>query len=256
MPESTPACGMDQGAIKTRLASAVIPSADVGVELRSRMYALLAAHYDGVDGRTFDKELGEKDSVVTLWDDDLLCGFSTLCSFLFRHQGRDVAVLFSGDTIVNREHWGQQELASAWLREVGRLSREYAGLEFYWLLIVKGHRTYRYMPAFGYEYVPDWRRPDGGDDGLRKLRDALARHRYGDQFDASTGVIRFRRPTSRLKAEIAMPSEREAKRPDVAYFIRRNPGYLRGDELVCLCSLAPENIRPFGRRLYEQGRRL
>ena len=47
--------------------------------------------------------------------------------------------------------------------------------------------------------------------------------------------------------------ERERKRPDVAYFLQCNPGYASGDELVCLCELSTDNMRPLTRRLFVQG---
>jgi hypothetical protein len=35
----------------------------------------------------------------------------------------------------------------------------------------------------------------------------------------------------------------------VAFFARRNPGHERGDELVCLARVAPDNLTALGRRL-------
>ena len=41
----------------------------------------------------------------------------------------------------------------------------------------------------------------------------------------------------------------------MAFFLRSNPGYLRGEELVCLTELASDNLRPLARRVFEQGLR-
>src|SRR5262249_19521110 len=139
--------------------------------------------------------------------------------------------LFSGDTITDRRHWGRHELASAWLREIGRITHRRNKRPLYWLLIVKGHRTYRYMPTFSIAFVPDWRHV-AVDDNLVSLRNDLACQRFGEEFDARTGVVRFREPKSRLKPEFAQPTERERSRPDVAFFLDRNPGFVDGHELV------------------------
>jgi len=51
-------------------------------------------------------------------------------------------------------------------------------------------------------------------------------------------------------------SEAHLRLPEVAFFLARNPGYARGDELVCLCELAAEKLRPLARRIFcdESGR--
>ena len=235
------------------LESRVIPVPQLDPDMREAMYRLFAMYYDGADRTRFDHDLSTKDEVVTIWHAGALCGFTTLQWFPFTQDGRDIAVLFSGDTIMERLHWGHPALASAWLRRVGQWSRRRPQCPLYWLLIVKGHRTYRYMPAFGIDFVPSWR-TGPSTEALLKLRNALARYRFGDAFDERDGVVRFGDTRNRLKPALAQPTQRERTRPDVAFFLERNPGFVNGDELVCLCPLTPENMRPFGRRIYEQGR--
>jgi hypothetical protein len=41
--------------------------------------------------------------------------------------------------------------------------------------------------------------------------------------------------------------------PHVAFFLNRNPGWRRGDELVCLTEIAFENLTPAGRRMWLRG---
>jgi hypothetical protein len=35
----------------------------------------------------------------------------------------------------------------------------------------------------------------------------------------------------------------------VRFFLARNPGFVRGDELVCWTSIADDNLTPAGRRM-------
>ena len=198
------------------------------------------------------QDLSGKDSVILLRDDTgKVCGFSTLATFPFRHDGRVLRIVFSGDTIIERAYWGSQSFAYAWIRHIGKLARQVPDVPLYWLLIVKGHRTYRYLPAFGLKFVPDWRGNE--DSGLMNLRDAVAAARFGAAYDHETGLVRHAPSQGHLAAEYADISGRERKRADVRYFLQRNPGYAQGDELVCLCELAPDNMRPLTRRLFAQG---
>jgi len=120
----------------------------------------------------------------------------------------------------------------------------------FWLLIVKGHRTYRFLPAM-LDFTPDWRHP--ADARLTALKDAIATARFGIAYDREAGVVRFATSRGHLAPEWAGVTPREALRPDVRFFLERNPGYARGDEMVCLCELAPGNLRPLMRRLFLQG---
>ncbi|MBL8575023.1 MAG: hypothetical protein JNM13_15215 [Hyphomicrobiaceae bacterium] len=220
---------------------------------RRRMYALFQRYYDATSEPRFLADLADKHRVVLINDETgRLCGFSTLAIDRLEHQGRPLLVVFSGDTIIDRAHWGSQVFAHAWIREIGRIAATAPDLPLYWLLIVKGHRTYRYLPTFGLTFVPDWRRPD--DPALDALKHALASRRFGPAYDPARGIVSFDRSRGHLAAEWAMPGEREARRADVRFFLARNPGYVRGDELVCLAALAPDNMRPLTRRLFEAGR--
>jgi len=64
---------------------------------------------------------------------------------------------------------------------------------------------------------------------------------YTDLVD---GVLAYRHPTDRLRPGIAGISESNLRIPDVAFFATSNPGWTEGYDLVCLCELAPENLRP------------
>jgi hypothetical protein len=122
-------------------------------------------------------------------------------------------------------------------------------LPLYWFLIVKGPRTFRYLPAFALQFLPDWR--TSPVPRMTSLLTFLARERFGNAYDPQTGVIRFRESHGHLAEQWAKISEREAARDDVQFFLRRNPGYVRGDELACLCELSSDNLRPLARRIFD-----
>ena len=234
------------------LNAAVLDVRSLDQPVRDAMFALFSRHYEGTSKQRFEEDLTEKDSVILLRDDTgKVCGFSTLVTFPIRHEGRDMLIVFSGDTIIERAHWGSQTFAYTWIRHIGKLARQVPDVPLFWLLIVKGHRTYRYLPAFGLRFVPDWRGKQ--DSRLMNLRNAIAAVRFGGNYDANTGLVRHAPSQGHLTAEFAGISERERKRADVAYFLQCNPGYARGDELVCLCELSTDNMRPLTRRLFVQG---
>ncbi|MBL8551690.1 MAG: hypothetical protein JNJ73_17010 [Hyphomonadaceae bacterium] len=211
----------------------------------ARMWALFEAHYDAVSEMQFRADLEEKDAALLERDPSgAIQGFST-----YRLIEGSPRCLFSGDTIIHPDWWGRNDFARSWLENAGRIAA--AGPEpLYWLLIVKGHRTYRYLPLFAKEFVP---RAEAATPALVELRDRLARGRFGDWYDAEAGVVRFPEPRGQLRAALAAVPEKDRARRDVAFFLGANPGYVRGDELVCLTRLAPDNLTPIARRAFEAG---
>lgn len=215
--------------------------------VKARMLALYESLYELPSAGLFWKDLEAKEELLLLWQGDDLVGFTSVVRYGFAFEGTTYQVVFSGDTVVDRAHWGQQALALAWIRRAGAWSRERLETPTVWFLVVKGHRTFRYLPAFCHRFHPHWQHPEGA---WRRLADALARDRYGAAYDQARGVVSFPESHGHLRPEAASPSEAERQQPAVAYFLDRNPGYAHGDELVCLVPLSPDFLRPLARRYF------
>lgn len=210
------------------------------------MQDLYLAHYCETSPAIFRADLAAKHDVLLLWHAGALVGFTTWRLDACMHEGRVIRVLYSGDTVVHRAHWGQQALAFAWIRRMGELAREGAA-PLYWLLLVKGHRTYKYLSVFALRFFPHWQQ---AEPELETLAAHLARTRFGDEYLPGAGIVRFASPRGQLRPEIALPSAAECAKAATRHFLARNPGYAQGDELVCLCELAAHNMRPLARRLF------
>ena len=235
--------------VSSTLTSKIVPVSGVSESDREEMWNLYRRFYAGTRRELFDRDLAQKDSLLLLRDGDArIQGFSTIAIGLTDFEGEAIRFIFSGDTIVDRAHWGSQALAFTWLRYVGELKRERPELPLFWFLIVKGHRTFRYLPAFAHEFYPHWER--GTPARISGLMNQLARQRFGAAFDDVSGVVRYPESHGHLAEPFAEANEREAERADVSFFLRRNAGYRNGDELVCLCELTAENLRPLARRLF------
>jgi hypothetical protein len=216
------------------------------------MFDLYGAYYGATSRTLFESDLREKDFVVLLRDeDDAIAGFSTL-ALLDVGAGSDrLRAIYSGDTIIDRLHWGTQALAFTWLRFAGEIKAQVPASPLYWFLIVKGHRTYRYLSAFSIEFYPHWQRPT--PPRSQSIMDSLARRRFGDAYDPARGVVSFKESRGHLKPHWAAIEPAELQRPDVSFFLHRNPGYTRGDELVCLTELCSNNLQPLARRVFDRG---
>ena len=236
----------------SELIAMILPVQALSPSDRREMFSVYARYYEATSWELFQSDLEEKQYALVLRDRaDVIQGFTTIAITETSHNGAPLRAIFSGDTIIDRNHWGTQQLAFNWIRFAGKVKAEKPDVPLYWFLIVKGHRTYRFLPTFSIDFYPHWERPIPAQ--VKRLMDRLAEDRFGDTYDPETGVIEF--PTSRghLNPDLVAVSASEARRADVAFFLDRNPGYSRGNELVCLTELALDNLRPIAQRQFLEG---
>jgi hypothetical protein len=226
---------------------------------RDAMFMLMDRHYANVQRSIFDADLDDKQWVIEVRASigGPLCGFSTQRLLdvevdespsppaplpLGARGGnkRPVRALFSGDTIIDREHWGDQALVHIWGRLALSLIDADPEAELYWFLISQGYKTYRFLPVFFHEFYPRHDVPT--PTWVAPVIGALARARYADEYDAAAGVIRATPRQYRLREGIADISAERLSDPHVRFFQERNPGHSQGDELCCVAPLTRANF--------------
>ncbi len=228
----------------TRLAGRIVERTSLGDGDRDAMFALLSTSFTGVDRDTFESDLAGKNRVILLEDDSgSVHGFSTLQVYRSQATNVDATIVYSGDTIVDPRWWGSSALPLTWLRAVKQLAGPDGG-DLYWLLLTSGFRTYRFLPVFFREFHPRY-----DSDGVAgSLLDTLARERFGDLYDSERGIVRFDRPQVLVPELLDVPLGRTHD-AHVTFFLERNPGYIHGDELVCLTRVHEDNLTRAGTRI-------
>jgi hypothetical protein len=225
--------------------------AAISSDLRAAMLGLLGDHFEGVSAAGFWRDLADKSRIVMLHDEGgALRGFSTLRYERTQHEGRPIAVIHSGDTIVDRTARPSTALFRCWIQSVLQLHGSAGSTPLYWLLIVSGYRTYRLLPVFWQAFFPVWHRPTPSP--IQSFMNNLATRRYGEHYDRRLGIVRLDEPQVLREPWRSIPPARLSD-PHVAFFARRNAGYARGDELLCLTELSPRNLTPAGRRMLASG---
>lgn len=224
------------------LVAQILDQDELTSTVRNQMFAMMCEHYENVQYASFDRDLAEKNWVIVLRHaaTNELCGFSTQTLVETTVQGRPVTALFSGDTIVHRDHWGDRALSQHWGRFSLQLIDLHPQRELYWFLISQGYRTYRFLPLFFHEFYPRWDAPT--PPHAQAVLNALAAERYPREFDPAHGVIRATASQYRLRTGIGEVTPSRLRDPHVEFFQHRNPGHAAGDELCCLAPLTRENF--------------
>lgn len=216
------------------------------------MFALLDAHFLRVTRESFLRDLGEKRWSILIEEtgSGRLVGFSTLVLLEGAVDGQRYRAVYSGDTIVDRAHWGDTELGRVWIGFLADVARERPAEPTFWFLTSMGHRTYRVLSLFFNRYHPA---PSHAISPFeQRVLDQLGAEKFGASYDARTGVIRFDPPRECLRPEIAELADFQSAHPHVQFFVTKNPGHAQGDELACLARVEPGNYSRFARKLMER----
>lgn len=229
------------------LTGTIAHTADLAPRDMGEMYALMRAYFADVGRRSFEEDLYEKPWVLLLRDRDVgtIHGFSTLCLMEETVQATPVSAIFSGDTIIDRPYWGSLEMERVWLHFVFARIAEHPQRRWFWFLICKGYRTYRFLPVFFHHYYPS---PEATPGFERAVLRQLGRQRFADRFNPRTSVIRC--PDDyRLRPGVGDIGPRELQDSRIAFFQRCNPGWAAGDELACLAEISLDNLKGMAHRL-------
>lgn len=224
----------------------------VAVELlepatRDAAFALFQQAYAGADRARFDGDLGEKQLIILLRDraTGALKGFSTVLLYALPAGGG--TVIYSGDTVIDREYWGQKQLQSAFARILLAHKARFPRRKLYWFLLSKGYRTYLLLANAFPRAVPRHDRGDSPD--LRAILDALASARFGAQYDRHASVVRYASPHEHVRSGLAPVTPQHLENAHVRFFVSRNPGHERGDELACLAEVRWRDLAGIALRL-------
>ncbi|MDO8509300.1 MAG: hypothetical protein Q7S27_06495 [Nanoarchaeota archaeon] len=230
------------------LSGEIVEVGNLASEQIEDMYHLMSSYYEKVDETNFRKDLSEKRDVILLRDSvqGQIKGFSTLMLLEQTVDDVPITALFSGDTIIDKEYWGENELPKWWGRYSFSLIDEMPDKEIYWFLMSKGYKTYRFLPVFFNEFYP--RRDVEFPTREKKILDAFAYSKFPNHYNPISGIISFNGEKDCLKKGVADIDESRMKNPDIRYFVERNPHWQEGDELACLVRLTKDNFNRMGHR--------
>ena len=210
------------------------------------MFALFQSHFQGVTQEQFAADLRDKYWVILLKQDHKLKGFSSLKFYEAKLDNEPVRIVYSGDTITDPSMWSSPALPQAWATAIKAIHQGRTE-KLYWLLISSGYRTYRFMSIFGKEFYPHYDRET--PPKITEFINQLCQDQFKDDYYPQEGIVRFPQPQV-LRPHLREIPPEKLKDAHVAFFRQKNPGYIKGDELVCLAEVSEDNLTRSGLRLW------
>jgi hypothetical protein len=230
----------------------IVRSEHIGTDARRTMFALFSRYFKNASIERFLTDLDEKQWVILVYErEGCLLGFSTIQCFDMEFEGRQVPFIFSGDTIVDPQGWQLNALAPAFAVFVERFINRHRGRLCYWFLISKGYRTYRSLPLFFIRFFPNFREFTPPLES--RLLASAAYRKFGKHFNKNTGIISYHTPLDYLCEPLQQVACGRDSDPHVKFFLKKNPGFTRGDELACIAELSWKNLNKRAMRILAAG---
>lgn len=228
--------------------ASIIKIKDLTPSDKINMLQLHLRYYDNVFEAHFFTDLMEKDWVILLRDDaGLIQGFSTIQLIWLEIEGVEHLFLFSGDTVVSESIRNAPALTGAFIHFMYALIGSYPETPRFWFLITKGYRTYRFLPLYFNEYYPIHNKNVPGY--FQKVLDTVAFHKFGDAYIPEAHLLRFKTDRDYLKPEHAAIAKGRLNKPDVKFFLEKNPNYHQGEELTCITAISTQNFNSLVERV-------
>ncbi|MCF8059898.1 MAG: hypothetical protein K9K67_11415 [Bacteriovoracaceae bacterium] len=227
---------------KKKLYAKTLSIQKLSVDQIDDMFSVFSKYYSNTNKEIFLKDLSNKDSVFLLLDkaSHSIKGFSTIKNIMIDFEGRMVRGVFSGDTIIEKDYWGQGTLGVSFLKYLfwQKIKKPFEPL--YWFLISKGYKTYLLMANNFPDHYPRFERITPVKE--KHLIDGFSKSLYGDYYCENTGVISFSKVTVStkdcLKEEVSpISNELMASNKRIEFFAKLNPNWHQGDELSCVAQM-------------------
>jgi hypothetical protein len=202
---------------------------------RDEMFALFSQYYDCIEQARFDSDLDEKDAVILLTAGGAIQGFSTLKTLPVKVGRRTHYGVYSGDTVLAREYWGQRVLGKVFLRYLFRQKLRRPLRPFWWFLISKGYKTYLLMANNFGEHWPRHEQATPAD--RQEILDRFGEAYFPDYYRPDSGLIVFPESLGQLKFHITPITDEQREVPRIAFFEEKNPSWMSGTELACLARM-------------------
>jgi hypothetical protein len=213
------------------------------------LYTLFSKYYDNSDFSVFEKDFYKKSDVIILKDiDDKIYGFSTIEIININIENSEKIVLFSGDTIIDKNYWAKNDLHIVFGKYLLKLLEIYKENEIFWLLISKGYRTYKYLPLYFKNFFPDYKK-ESLTNIENKILDTVLENKFGKYYDKENKIVRFYDKKDRLKKEFAVVEKEKLNDKYIEFFIKKNPFYYNGEELCCICQICFDNFTNAAKRV-------
>ncbi|MBE0482931.1 MAG: hypothetical protein IBX52_05455 [Bacterioplanes sp.] len=218
------------------------------------MYRVFSRYYNNTDLDTFVQDMNRKSGVFLLTEKkgQRVIGFSTWTELSLNIDNKKAIGVFSGDTILEQDYWGNKALQKAFAVRMLKLKITRPNTRVFWLLISKGYKTYLLLANNFFRHYPN---PTGENGSLEHVVDQYCEKLFTDYYDRNNRLLDFGDHSQHLKGDVAdITPDLRAANHKIRFFDDTNPTWRRGTELPCVGEVCSRSFIGFFRKQVSQRR--
>ncbi|MFT6121985.1 MAG: hypothetical protein ACJAWS_000525 [Oleiphilaceae bacterium] len=233
---------------KNRLSTRFYSIKNVSVPQLLEMHKLFTQYYNNTDLQTFTTDMGNKTGVFILEDKTRrrIVGFSTWTEMDVSRRGQKALGIFSGDTVVDKNYWGNRELQKSFAKKLFATKLKNPSCPVFWLLISKGYKTYLLLTNNFHKFYPNHQTYN---KQLESIVDEYCTKLYPAAYCQESRLLDFGDKYQKLKEGVAgITLEMKEQNRDIRHFEKLNPTWDKGTELPCAGEVTISMLLDFMKR--------
>lgn len=197
------------------------------------MFKVFCRYYENTSLEQFVADLGRKSGafIIRRKVDNAIVGFSTMGIYHMEVDGKKIRGIFSGDTILEKEYWGNRAMNAAFVKRLLWEAIKDPFTPQYWFLISKGYKTFLLLTRNFPDYYPH---PEHENDHMKHIVQAYCDKLFPGYLNKDAMVLDFGDGYNCLKNNVTPITKEQREETDIAFFEQRNPDWERGTELPCV----------------------
>jgi len=220
----------------------------VSVPQLLEMHKVFVQYYHNADLHTFVTDMGKKTGVILLQEkgSNRIVGFSTWTELNINQNGDKSIGIFSGDTVVEKEYWGNKELQKTFVKQLLKTKIKNPKTPVFWLLISKGYKTYLLLTNNFPKHYPSHEK---NNIKLESIVDEYCEQLYPSAYNKENRLLDFGDDYQFLKGDVAeITDDMTDENPKIRHFAKLNPSWQQGTELPCVGEVSVHMMWNFMRK--------
>ena len=218
---------------KSKIYTRYHPLDHIAVQDVREMFKVFCRYYENTSLEQFISDLNRKSGafIIRRKIDDAIVGFSTMGIYHMEVDGKKIRGIFSGDTILEKEYWGNRAMNAAFVKRLVWEAIKDPFTPQYWFLISKGYKTFLLLTRNFPDYYPH---PERENPHMKHIVEAYCDKLFPGKLIRDEMVLDFGEGSNCLKSDVTPISAAQRQETDIAFFEQRNPQWERGTELPCV----------------------
>lgn len=201
-----------------------------------------AFRYTDTTREIYERSLRLKQKVYLMRDRERgnLIGLGAVQVTKVTFEGRPYLIIFGGNVLIDEAYRGLNVIQRLGLQNYLSARLHHPFTPIYFLFDTFSYKSFLMLSRNLREFYPRRDRPT--PEWILRFVDFLAEQRYGEAWDPLRGIV-VGTGDRKLRDWVVPVATKELKRPTIGFFVERNPGFRKGDLLVCIAPLNLGNIR-------------